>query len=159
MPSFGALKAPGAPAGMPTTTSKPSELTLEEGVRTYGGAMSPMVIPREPITPELSYASQNVRPVEGVFPQSAPDPIRRGDVPARASAMQIAIMSSPDEHVWGGWSSDHFQVGKFGPVPFGATTPQGSSQVFAARANVDRPAAAAYGSLFLISPPTDFGFN
>lgn len=94
-------------------------------------------------------AERNVRVVEGIAPQRAPDPVRAGDTPTRPARVQIVtfLAIAPFKAVM----KDEFLVQQVAPNHL-AATPRGGQLPLSERTNIARPAAEAYGSLFELNP-------
>lgn len=106
--------------------------------------------------PTFSEDRLNVRPVEEMYPQEAPDPLRQGEVPSRPARMPVAVMTDPT--TFGYWTNDDFAGDKIVVRGIGADLPRGQQQSVGTRPNIHRPASLAYGSLFELAPQT-YGFG
>lgn len=94
-------------------------------------------------------AERNVRVTEAIGPQRAPDPVRAGDTPTRPAKVQIVTFLSIAP--WKAVMRDQFLIEQVAPNHL-AATPYGSQLPVIERANIRRPAAEAYGSLFELNP-------
>lgn len=95
----------------------------------------------------MTPATRNVRPVENISPQMAPDPERRGALPSRPARQQVYTAFHNTR-----WEQDNFLLRLFAPSP-NASVPRGLQSAFGPRANMQRPAAVAYGSMFEFADP------
>lgn len=94
----------------------------------------------------LTSAELNVRPVEGVGEQRAPDPIRQGDTPARPARMPIVVFGTHRGPV-----ATFFGVRTIAPNHV-AAIPKGRQLPTVERTNIRRPPAIAYGSIYELDP-------
>lgn len=89
-----------------------------------------------------------------VFPQEAPDPSEMGgaygEIPSRPAQSQVVTFFH-DQNIAMGEESF---IAAIIPRSPGAAIPRGRMQPFDPRANIARPAAVAYGSLFEYRPQT-----
>lgn len=108
------------------------------------GRFTPFVTKRETSNgARRTMAERNVRVVEAIFPQAAPDPIRQGAVPTRPARNQVVTFFA-DMEVSSDW---RFQTQN--PDYYaGASTVPGRNLPWDARVNIAVPQHVAYGSLF-----------
>lgn len=92
----------------------------------------------------LTSAELNVRPIEGVGEQRAPDPIRQGDTPSRPARMPIVVFGTHRAPV-----ATFFGVRTVAPNHV-AAMPKGTQLPTVERTNIRRPPAIAYGSLYTL---------
>lgn len=109
---------------------------------------SPVVARREPVEGvSIHPATRNVRADEHISPQMAPDPERRGSVPARMARQQVYTAF----HLFR-WEQDDFLLRLFAPSPL-ASVPRGAQSAMGGRVNIQRSPAVAYGSMFEFADP------
>ena len=86
-------------------------------------------------------AERNVRPVELIGPQEAPQP--PGPVPARPARMPVVTFFTPSDYIMEqNFVAGDIEYPHFAFIPAGGMTPDRE------RSNIEVPAAVAYGSLF-----------
>lgn len=105
---------------------------------------------------DMTPAMANVRPMENIFPQAAPDPVRQSDFVNEGRAEGVARMPIVTAFNIAGINAvqeDTFMAGKLWRTGPNASRPHGSyGTTWDERANIKKTPAVAYGSLFALSP-------
>lgn len=108
------------------------------------GFFTPQAVKRNAANqPQRSIAAKNVRVVEQIFPQEAPDPIRDGAVPTRPARNQVVTFFADMEN------SQDWRFQATNPDYYaGASAVPGRMMPWDQRVNTAPPSHVAYGSLF-----------
>lgn len=122
-----------------------------------GSPIGVVVIPREPVEPpRVTFAEANVRPVEPIYFNDAPDPVRQSDFNTRPSKMPKVVFTNipgilsvmEDEYGRNLWSPQN-------PGAFVYQAQKGGGQMpLDERLNIQDPQSIPFGSQMMIPSTT-----